>query len=144
MKIVVQSGGVLNLTFQTDPQTTQAIADIVSHLNNFDEDVDEVLRRLHNLQGEGRTMAGRIDDINALVEQINNRTNEIGSDVGSVAARIQALKDQIENQAENGLTPEQAQDVVTQLGAVADGLTPIADQLTALASDPANPVPPIG
>jgi len=84
------------------------------------EKLDAILLAITRL--EEKTMAA-FEDITALLTAIDNETNFI-------AARLQALIDQIGA----GLTPAQAETIQIALqGEVA--------KLTALAADPTNPVP---
>jgi methyl-accepting chemotaxis protein len=60
-------------------------------------------------------MAKKIDDINALLGEINDSTNNIAADL-----------DRIADQAEGGLTAGEAEDVVNQLRSASEALKAVA------------------
>lgn len=107
-------------------------AEIHLHVHgDRDDRPSEVLRKLGELaamllqlQRKVSTMATK-QDFNDLVTAVNTATNNI-------ATRIAALEAQI---AAGGLTAEQEQSVLQELGSVRTALE-------ALGADPNNPVPP--
>ena len=71
------------------------------------------------------------------LNQIDAATTQAGSATTAIAARIQKLLDQIAAAP----SPEELQALVTQAGTEVSKLQPVADALTAMGQDPANPVP---
>ncbi len=59
----------------------------------------------------------KIDDINTLLTEINDSTNNIAADL-----------DRIAQQAEGGLSAQEAESVVTQLRSASDALKAVADR----------------
>jgi methyl-accepting chemotaxis protein len=84
------------------------------HIHNH-VDLDEVLKELKKINQKLTTMAKKIEDINALLTEINDSTNNIAADL-----------DRIADQAEGGLTADEADSVVTQLRAASDALKAVA------------------
>ncbi len=82
-------------------------------------------RKLDLLYKQGALLMTKIDDVNALLGKIDEETNK-------VAAEIQQLKDQIQN--ESGITGPDADTVVAKLGT-------IVQRLQAIGADPDNPIP---
>jgi outer membrane murein-binding lipoprotein Lpp len=104
---------------------------VVSKLNSIE---DTIL-----LQG-GISMA-QYNDVKSLISAVNDRTNEIGADVGAAATRVAAIQQQLADLIAQGATPAQLQEAVTQLTAVHDGLASADTALKGIAADPANPIP---
>ncbi len=75
-------------------------------------------------------MANTEQDLETLVAQINDATNQVAAKLDAQAASIQALK----NQIDAGTPVNQA-----QLDALASSLTAERDRLQTLGADPANP-----
>jgi len=79
------------------------------HLGN------EIANELVNINKQLSTMAKKIDDINALLSEINDSTNNISADLDRIASQI-----------DGGLTAEEADGVVAQLRSASDALKAVA------------------
>ncbi len=75
--------------------------------------------------------------LTAAFAQIDAETTRAGVAATAVQTRLQSLLDKIANAA----TDEELQPLLTEAQAEVAKLTPLADALTAMGTDPANPVP---
>lgn len=91
--------------------------------------VEALLLTLH--EKVDRLMA-TVEEVNALVGEINDATNEVAEKVEAQVAEIARLKDVIANG--DGVTPADLDNLIA-------GLEPIGARLRTIASDPGNPVP---
>ena len=92
-------------------------------LKRLEQGQERVLSLLWSIRAMGEQQMAISQDIKDLLKKIDAATND-------VAARIQKLSDQLAG----GVTPEAALEIQA-------GLQAEVDRLTAMATDPANPVP---
>jgi methyl-accepting chemotaxis protein len=78
-------------------------------------DLSSLEKELKYITQKLSTMAKKIDDINALLSEINDSTNNIAADL-----------DRIAQQAEGGLSAEEADGVVSQLRSASEALKAVA------------------
>jgi methyl-accepting chemotaxis protein len=79
-----------------------------------DSEVNKLLRQILNLN---ITMAKKIDEINASLDEINDATNNIAADLDRIAGGL-----------EGGLSADEAQSVATRLTTTATTLRAIANR----------------
>lgn len=90
----------------------------------------------------------KFDEVSALLSSVNDVTNALAANVTKVVqneaaqlAEIQSLKDQIA--AGSPITTVQLDTIVSGLQARQEALKAISDNLQSIATDPANPTPPV-
>lgn len=84
------------------------------HIHNH-VDLSDITKDLKLIIAKINIMAKKIDEILPILGEINEATNNIAADL-----------DRLADQAEGGLTPEEATSVVTQLRSAADALKAVA------------------
>jgi|SRR5688572_3160395 len=107
--------------------------------------LEELLAQIESLRASWRDInswrqevMATLDQMNAAVTKLSDATTQVGTAITSVGARITALEDTIKNM---GLTQEQEDAILAQLGGVGDTLKTAADSLTAMGTTPTEPVP---
>ena len=85
-----------------------------------------------------QSVMASIEQMTAVVTTLTEATTKVGTAITSVGDRITKLEDTIKSM---GLTQEQEDAILAQLEGVGTTLSSAADSLTAMGTEPTNPVP---
>ena len=96
--------------------------------------LDTVLALLQELK---ERMMTAFTDLNDLLTAIDTKTNEMGAEAQDISLRIDALLAQIAG----GVNPAEAATLIASAQTELAKLNALGEGLTALAHDPANPIP---
>jgi len=100
--------------------------------------LEEVLETKHLTQALGRQLMSAKDDLAAAIAQVNENTNEMAAsleegqtETARIGTLLQSLIDQLAS-AKDGLTKEEAADMLTQLQSARDSQQTVEDKQRAL------------
>lgn len=82
-----------------------------------------------------------IAQLQSALSRVDAASTKVGEGISAVAARIDALKQQLADAIANGVQVSELQPIVDALGVEAEQLEANAATLAPLGSDVANPVP---
>lgn len=128
--VMVIDGDTFELdgSFELDDDVLSVTRRWFDSLSTDKSQTASVLAELKALKEE---LMPKIDDMLAKLGGINTQTTRIGESLTNVAADIARIKEQLAG----GLSPDEADAVVAQLGSVETSLTATADQLKLVADE---------
>lgn len=86
---------------------------------------------------------GRNDEVTVALNELDSQTTNVATVVTELGVRVQALIDEINRTAAEGLTGPQTEAVLTRLAGIKTGGDAIAATLTEMGRTPQFPTPPV-
>lgn len=109
------------------------LAALIRHCLDHGCELKELRKGQQQIMATLADVQAKLDAVTAAVGGFSGPLSAISSSVENIAADIQALKDQI-GAGTPGITPEEADGVVSQLDTILGGLSSVQEQANALAT----------